>query len=91
MLYDAPQLRYQDDKGNVIEAIGYTGENILEVLSFVGLSGFLVDFEADLEMHLDFVGYSLAIKRSDYLIRGYDDVVNVCTARVFVATFTLIK
>lgn len=83
-------IRYRDDQSNQIDAIGYTGSNILEVLHFVGLSGFLIDFEDDETMFLGMIGYEIKVRKGDYIIRGYDHTYQVCNARLFNATFSVI-
>jgi hypothetical protein len=83
-------LLYKDDKGTHIEAIGYTGSNLLEILHFVGVSGFLIDFEDDGTMFLGLLGYEIKVKKGDYILRGYDNKLEVCNPRIFNATFTII-
>ena len=82
-------LQYRDDSDTIVEVIGYTGENLLEVLHFVGLSGFLIDFEDDETMYLGMLGYELKVRKGEYILRGYDNKLLVCNARVFNATYTI--
>ena len=82
-------LQYKDDSDTIVEVIGYTGKNLLEVLHFVGLSGFLIDFEDDETMYLGMLGYEIKVRKGDYILRGYDDMLLVCNARVFNATYTI--
>ena len=84
-------IRYKDDNDTIVEVIGYTGENLLEVLHFTGQSGFLIDFEDDETMYLGMLGYELKVRKGDYILRGYDDSLQVCNARIFNATFTVTR